>query len=355
MKGYPTLKIVRPSKKSGKPAVEEYQGARSAKAIVDYVVERIPNHVTRVTEKSIDSWLSKSNDTAKAILFTDKSTTSALLRALGIDFLSSITFGQVHKKEKAVITAFGIQKYPTLLLLPGGEKEAIVYEGELKKEPMSEFLSQISQPNPDPAVAPQAAPKAKAQKISSQKKDDVDKKITKEEPRSALATITDDITLREKCLSSTSKICALVMLPKMETAKGEASAALIPNLKAIQDVHDKHAKRKASFPMYLVQPDLALALKLRSDLGLGSDGVLEMIAVNAKKSWWRKYSSTEYSVDNVEAWIDSIRMNEGQKDKLPESLITFDTSSEAVKDENVKIGAKDKEEPIAKKIDHEEL
>ena len=33
VQGFPTLKIVKPGKKPGKPIVEDYQGARSAKAI----------------------------------------------------------------------------------------------------------------------------------------------------------------------------------------------------------------------------------------------------------------------------------------------------------------------------------
>jgi protein disulfide-isomerase A6 len=357
VKGYPTLKIVRPSKKAGaRPSIEEYQGARSAKAIVDAVVERIPNHVTRVTDKSIGSWLKKSNETAKVILFTDKGTTSALLRALAIDFLGNIHVGQVHKKEAGAIETFGIKKYPTIVLLSGGDKEAVVYSGDIKKEPLSEFLSQIAEPNPDPAPEATKGQKAKSQKISQKKKkDETEKKPTKEAPVSALPAITDDATLREKCLSSSSKICALVLLPKIDAAQGEASAALIPRLRAIQDVHDKYARRKASFPIYLVQPDLALAATLRKELELQDDGHLEMVAINARRLWWRKYNSAEYSADSVEAWIDTIRMNEGKKEKLPESLLTTESTQEGAKDEGKKIGAKDKEEPVAKKIEHEEL
>jgi protein disulfide-isomerase A6 len=349
VQGYPTLKIVRPSKKSGKPSIEEYQGARSAKAIVDYVVERIPNHVTRVTEKSIDSWLTKGNDTAKVVLFTDKGITSALLRALAIDFLGHINFGQVHKKEKTVIETFGVKRYPAIVLLPGGDKESIVYSGELKKELISEFLAQIAEPNPDPAPEASKGQKAKAQKISK-KKDEAEKKPTKEAPVSVIPAMTDDDTLRKKCLSASSKVCVLVLLPKLEAAQGEASAALLPQLKAIQDVHDKHAKRKSSLPIYLVQPDLALVATTRKELGLKDDGHLEVIAVNGRRSWWRKYTNTEYSVDKVEAFIDEIRMSEGTKEKIPESLIP---AEEGVKEEGKKIGAKD--EPAAKKIDHEEL
>src|SRR2546430_15435214 len=56
VQGFPTLKIIRPGKKAGKPAVEDYQGGRSAKAIVDAVIERIPNHVKRVQDEGLEAW-----------------------------------------------------------------------------------------------------------------------------------------------------------------------------------------------------------------------------------------------------------------------------------------------------------
>ncbi|KAK5263177.1 hypothetical protein LTR16_012850, partial [Cryomyces antarcticus] len=72
VQGFPTLKIIKPGKKTGKPVVEDYQGQRTAKAIVDAVVDKIPNHVNRVADRTLDEWLATGNDTAKAVLFSDK-------------------------------------------------------------------------------------------------------------------------------------------------------------------------------------------------------------------------------------------------------------------------------------------
>ncbi|KAK4972511.1 hypothetical protein LTR28_012456, partial [Elasticomyces elasticus] len=134
VQGFPTLKIVRPGKKGGKPTVEDYQGQRTAKAIVDAVVEKIPNHVTRVTDASLEKWLKDKNETAKAILFSEQGKTSALLRALAVDFLGSIEVAQVRSKDSAAIEMFGVTSYPSLVLLPGGDREGILYSGEMKKE-----------------------------------------------------------------------------------------------------------------------------------------------------------------------------------------------------------------------------
>ena len=74
----------------------------------------------------LKEFLANKNETAKAILFTKNGTTGALWKSLAIDFLGSVTFAQVRDKETAAVEAFGGLKFPKVLLLPGGEQEAIV-------------------------------------------------------------------------------------------------------------------------------------------------------------------------------------------------------------------------------------
>jgi len=174
VQGFPTLKIVKPGKTPGKPIVEDYQGPRTAKGIVDAVIDKIPNHVKRVDDKTLEGWLEEANETAKAILFTDKGKTSALLKAVAIEFKGSISVAQIRNtdKEKASLELFGISKFPTLLLLPGGkEAEGIVYDGELNKAGMVEFLAKSTSisPNQDPAPAKVKLPKSKDSKKDTKK------------------------------------------------------------------------------------------------------------------------------------------------------------------------------------------
>ena len=151
----------------GKPIISDYNGGRSSGDIVDAVKNLLPNHVTRLQDKEWDSWLQKKNDTAKAILFSDKGSTSALIKSLANEFLDSIQIAQVRDKEAKINAVFGITKYPTLVILPGGEKEAITYEGDLKRPGMLAFLSQYGTVRIVPSKA------AKKSKTSSK----VDKKV----------------------------------------------------------------------------------------------------------------------------------------------------------------------------------
>ncbi|KAF2146775.1 uncharacterized protein K452DRAFT_314999 [Aplosporella prunicola CBS 121167] len=389
VKGFPTLKVVRPGKKPGRPVVEDYQGARSAKAIVDYVADKIPNHVKRVGDKDIEGWLEENTEAPKAMLFTEKGTTSALLRSLAIDFLGSIEVAQVRNKEKATLEKFGVTKFPTLILLPGGDKEAIVYDGELKKEPMVAFFSQVASPNPDPAPSKGKADKTngKDSKANDSKKSAfsaASKSHESADSSAAKATastetlennnptespdpnvVTDDTPLpveikdlpptvpvlvtsselETACLTSKARQCVLAFLPPQVNAEEPLPEDAQTALTSLGEVLKKHKKGGHQlFPIYRVPADNDSAEKLRKDLGLKKDGV-GMLLLNAKKGWYKKYDGAEYSRNAVESWIDSLKMGEGKKEKLPKGLVV--EAKEPAEDKEAK------QQPV--KIDVEDI
>ena len=146
IKGFPTLKTVRATGKIGKPIIMDYNGPRTASAMVEAVKKLITNNVKRLEDKELNGWLKENNETAKAILFSEKATPSALIKVLANDYLYNLHVAQVQKKERKGNQMFGITDYPTLVVLPGGNEPAVTYDGEMKKPAMSEFLSRYAQP-----------------------------------------------------------------------------------------------------------------------------------------------------------------------------------------------------------------
>ncbi|TFB05110.1 Putative protein disulfide-isomerase [Trichoderma ghanense] len=326
VKGFPTLKIVRPGKKPGRPVVEDYQGQRTAGAIADAVVSKINNHVVKLTDKDIDAFLEKDADKPKAILFTEKGTTSALLKSLAIDFLDAVTIGQVRNKETAAVEKFGISSFPSFVLIPGGGKEPIVYSGELNKKDMVEFLKQVAEPNPDPA--PSTAKNGK--KASS--KDKAAKEVPKADESSSSAAssetstaaapestliqipaLTSKAELVDHCLQPKSQTCILALVPASESEMRNKI------LSAVSQLHTKYVHGKRHFPFFSVDSDVEGSAALKEALGLS--GKIELVALNARRGWWRRYEDGDFSVHSVEAWIDAVRMGEGEKKKLPEGVV----------------------------------
>ncbi|KAL1956884.1 hypothetical protein VTO42DRAFT_6732 [Malbranchea cinnamomea] len=345
VRGFPTIKLVVPSKKPGKPRVEDYRGPRTAKDIVAAVVERIPNHVKRVTDKDLDGWLATDNSTAKAILFTDRGATAPLLRALAIDFLGSINFGQIRNKESSAVKTFGIEKFPTFVLLPGGGQESLVYDGNLNKKDLVAFLSQVVEPNSATGQGKDEKPKpskktstASADDTAETRTDTADEKDENEgsssstpeassstpqiPPLRILSTSTD---IRTSCLSTKSGVCVLAIVSVPKDMPSDPSLRAMEALTNLAEIEHKHALRQAKlFPFYMI-PDIIEEVRMLKDkLDLQLEQGIEVIALNARRGWWRRYDpgeSKSFGVAELEAWIDSLRLGEGEKQKLPDGVV----------------------------------
>lgn len=354
IQGFPTLKIVRPGKKAGRPVVEDYQGPRTASGIVDAVVSKINNHVTKLTDKEIDGFLEKDEEKPKAILFTEKGTTSALLRSIAIDFLDVISVGQVRNKEKAAVDKFGISSFPSFVLIPGGGKEPITYDGELNKKDMVEFLKQVGSPNPDPAPAKaksgkKSATSNKAKEAKESSSSSSSSSTASSETSTAAAPETTLIEipalkskaeLEEHCLQSKSQTCVLAFVP--------ASTSEMRNkiISSVSQLHTKYVHGKRHFPFFSLDSDVEGSAALKEALGL--EGKIELIALNARRGWWRRYEDGEFSVHSVESWIDTVRMGEGEKKKLPKGVVVE-------KPETTEEAKVETEAPAAEESKHDEL
>ncbi|EFR03040.1 thioredoxin domain-containing protein [Nannizzia gypsea CBS 118893] len=350
VKGFPTLKIITPSKKPGKPRVQDYQGARTAKAIGEALMESMPNHVKKVTDKNIEEWLSQGNETAKAILFTEKGTTGPTLKALSSDFLGSISFGQIRDKETSAIGTFGISSFPALVLLPGGDKESILYDGEMKKKPMMEFLSQVAEPNskktsekPKPTKKAEKSTKssstpekpADSAKTGSSKDKSDDSTVPSSEgsesperktpPLRSLATKTD---LKTTCLSEKTGTCLLALIPLPGSPSDPPPPATLEMINALTEVSYKYTRNHANiFPFYLV-PEIAEEITtFKKKLDIQSDGELKIIVVNGRRGWYKSYNPEErggFNREDLEQWVDAVKFGEMEKKKIPEGALIGD-------------------------------
>lgn len=399
VQGFPTLKIVKPSKTPGMPTVEDYQGPRTAAGIIDAVKLAIPNHVKRLSDKTLGGWFETNNQTAKAILFSDKGTTGALIKVLSSEFLESLKIAQIRNKETAAVAMFGVTDFPTLILLPGGSQEPVKYEGVFSKNALTEFFSKYSLSKPDyekqkplsgkskksaqgqskdtkleaeeprpeetrpeepaeEAIPEESKPETaqpeetQSAEVTSTPKPSSDSNlsensyleattiildnpskptespnpdaVTKDAPKPAIVLepfppipeLLEESFLQKRCLGTKTSICLLAIL-RSETSDERTSVGLV----SLAKLADKHVKRGSKlFPFFVVPAKNPFAAKLREALKLGDQKEFEIIAVNARRGWWRHYKDENLNFNAVENWVDNIRFDEGEKSKLPKEL-----------------------------------
>lgn len=359
VQGFPTLKIVRPSKdpkRVGKPNIEDYQGARTGKAIVEAVVAAMQNHVQRVTDADIEKFFNEKNETVKALIFSEKGTTASMTKALAVDFLGGITFGQIRNNQKEAVEMFGIQSFPALVVLPGGAADAELYKGQMHKDEMSKFLSKFAEPNPDAAgKAAKEAPKSK----STQTSESSSSSTSTPPPVPTFPVLESPEALQSTCLTPKSATCILLLLDSWASSQSD-SAAAPPSLKAMAAMY---AKRGKSMPnAYAVPASNNGGFNLLGVLEL-KDGYEKLLAVNGKKGWYQQFNPGVEAFDATlaESWIDGIKMGDGKKEKLPEGIVAEEVvkgeSEDKVTEESTE--PESEQEPIQIEVeeapDHDEL
>lgn len=378
VQGFPTLKIVKPSKRPGKPLVEDYNGAREAKAIINGVKSAIPNNVKRITDKALATWFEDEKIPDKAILFSNKGTTGALIKVIANEFLGKIAFAQIRDKETAAVEKFGIKEYPTLVVLPRGSQEHIRYDGAFSKAEMTDFLGKYA-----PVEVHEAEKKQKPMGVKEPKKDTKDTQtkskaassafseassshasseaqeeaagatsVTLEEEGSPTESPNPAVTpdekpipipkgpepipvliekyfLEQKCLGEKTTTCVLALLPDTQDEDGVLPQQAITALASLAEVAEKHKERGGQlFPLYSIPSRNAGSTTLRDALKLGGAKEFELVAVNARRGWFRRFPGDTFESLPVEQWIDNIRFGEGEKAVLPENLIVAETKAE---------------------------
>ena len=377
VKGFPTLKTIKPTGNKNRPIIVDYQGERSAKAIVDAVKAMIPNHVTKVADKDLDKWLEEDNSTSKAILFSNKGTTSGLMKALSTEFYGNMHFAQIRDKDTAAVSTFGITSYPTLLVLPGGKEAPVTYSGEMEKEPISAFLAQYAATAAEPAGPKPADSKDAKQKPMKDKKaasssdastfskasaahssseasgdaasgttitvseneatpspdpnvvpTDVSIPISLPDIAPPLPTLSSQQELQAKCLGPKTPTCILALLPPSAGEDTQLPESATEALASLGSISEKHKVRGSHlFPFFAIPADNEGGEALRNTLKLG-DGV-QLVAVNGRRGWYRTYDSVKaHGLVEVEGWVDDLRLGEGKKENLPEGLVVDDVFEE---------------------------
>ncbi|TQS35130.1 hypothetical protein Golomagni_04459 [Golovinomyces magnicellulatus] len=342
--GFPTLKISKPRKTNGKPIVEEYQGARSVKDIVETLIDKIQNYVEKPSQENIDNWIQDA-DGALAILFTTKPKINPLLKALAIEFKGGIKFAhvQISESDKSIIDRFEIKKLPTLMLLKDGKESGrLLHDGEMKKDILVKFLSQAVPPNPDPAplkvkenITKPIAPEVEAQKP-----------IIPPVSVSPLVVLDKKDELIGTCLGLKTGTCLLVFSPE---SADKNTLSLIDAMTQI--THKRKQHKRSSIPAYILPESNPKYATLKDVLSLTDKA--EVIAINGKRSWWRHLTNVDFASpstveSSLDTWMSSIQLGEGEKMTLPASLIIeeFTESAKVMADESHSEDSPKVEEPL---------
>jgi len=94
-----------------------------------------------VTENNYPSFCEREPTKHHVLLFTEKKSTPAILKSLSKKYIDRLMIGEVRATETILIRMFGIEVFPTLVVLSDWHSfQAERYSGELKADQLWKFL-----------------------------------------------------------------------------------------------------------------------------------------------------------------------------------------------------------------------
>eukprot|EP00004_Rigifila_ramosa_P018874 TRINITY_DN4740_c0_g1_i1.p1 TRINITY_DN4740_c0_g1~~TRINITY_DN4740_c0_g1_i1.p1 ORF type:complete len:361 (+),score=90.14 TRINITY_DN4740_c0_g1_i1:152-1084(+) len=236
IKGYPTIKLFGENKKSP----TDYQGERKAGPIASYAASQLPSkYVFKLKDEAAHTaFLERPG--AKLILFTEKKTTSALLKSLSL--LSKgkpIHFGEAHSTAGLLPAQYGVTTFPTIVVLAADAtpEAAVKYDGKLEFDAIVAFLGPYiaGKGSEEPAQTPETP------KQSEQPATPPPPRPTTVKPERAVAVPELGSNYDSLCTRKEG-ICVIAVLPTEEQSEGScsdpAAAADAGRGRAMAHLHD---------------------------------------------------------------------------------------------------------------------
>jgi len=133
---------------------ERFRGEMKQPHISRAATRKMQSFVSIVSNSNYDSFVDRDRLTKhKVMLFNDKKITPSVYKAHSKKFLGKLDFAETRHSETELVAKFGIETFPTLLVLTdpegfAGEK----YEGEMKPDQVEKFLSNYAYTKPKKIV-----------------------------------------------------------------------------------------------------------------------------------------------------------------------------------------------------------
>lgn len=125
--------------------IYEYEGERTMKGFISRLANYLSPKVSEVTTESIKAFLEGKTGTPKVLLFTEKSGTPTIFRALSNVLSETLDFGVVRNDQSAIVSKYKITSFPKLILIKSLDAKPQVYQGDMKYRSIFEFLNIYSE------------------------------------------------------------------------------------------------------------------------------------------------------------------------------------------------------------------
>ncbi|KAI1315490.1 protein disulfide isomerase (PDI) protein [Mortierella claussenii] len=301
IKGFPTIKVFKANRfaKKGVKYPQDYQGERSAKAIVDHLVKMLPDDIKLVSSNpsspkitNIEEFVAQDND-SRALLFTKKLASSNMYKGLATEMIDRMIVAEMRVPSDEVLKQYNIKDLPALVVFPKGSQEPVIYSGELKRDPISEFLNQYAEPAKNSGSN-------SSKRSSSQEAKSEPSPVTVVEFDPQVHQIKDQAQFKNECLSKPRGSCVIAFLI-IEPEFPESVQMHEENLELLRKV--KKTAHDTSRPLHVVWMDALdeRVTEFKDKFQVSSD-IPGLLLLNPSKKAFAPFVG-QFDVHGIQEWL----------------------------------------------------
>ena len=120
---------------------ERYRGKENLRSMANAAAKKMQNFVSIVTESNYESFCEREKTKYHVVFFTDKKATPAIVKSISKKYLDRLSIGEIRSSEATLVQKFGIESFPTLVVLTDTESFKVEkYNGEFKADQLWKFL-----------------------------------------------------------------------------------------------------------------------------------------------------------------------------------------------------------------------
>jgi protein disulfide-isomerase A6 len=305
IKGFPSIKVFKgEGKKARRP--DDYNGERSASAIVEHAKHVMPSYIARVKESGLEAFFRDEPRLPHVLLFTDKTSTSPLYKGMSAEFRNLAAAGEVRKGDAgALLQSFAVESFPTLVSLKAGESDpalAVRHGGGMDPTSLRAFFTAVTQ-GVEPEPADGTGPARPKEKVFRQP----------EAFTAEVAPILSGSDYADKCgARKDGRMCGLAFLP------GGASHELAPKLDAVAE---KFRYDNLAFAVVDVAAEDGGGAALAAKFGVKDPSRGGFVAIRSRKNKYASHdAAADLSADSVVAFLDRLVGGDARFKKLAEDL-----------------------------------
>jgi len=124
---------------------EKYDGVFKWNKIANFASKKMQSFLSIVHDDNYDGFIQREPENYKVLVFSDRKNPSALLKHLSKYYNNKLLFGYVRKNEAGLISKFGIQKFPSILVLTEpSENKYETYSGEANLDQLKSFFREYA-------------------------------------------------------------------------------------------------------------------------------------------------------------------------------------------------------------------